>query len=339
VPPVPVPEPTIGVIAHARSGTDARRMLTPAGRFTLEEKVSIVRRVARGAAEGGARRLLGMPEPQRIVARATAVERALRTELLDLTVTFTEADTVQAAGMLRDAGCGVVVVLGGDGTNRAVALGWPDAPVIPLSTGTNNAFPVHVEPTVAGVAAGLVAAAAVPLAAVSRPAKVVRVRIDAVHGRPARDDLALVDVVTIDEQIVGSLEPFRGPTLGDAVVARAVPHAVGVAGAVGLVRPCRPDDDGAVHARFVPPGTAGARRVRAALGPGWFDDVHVASDRALALGEEVAVAGPRLLALDGERHHRLVPGQRAVLSVQRDGPRVVDVRAVLAAASDGGLLG
>jgi hypothetical protein len=336
---VPAPPPTIGVIAHARSGTDARRMLTPAGRFTLEEKVSIVRRVARGAAEGGARRLLGMPEPQRIVARATATERALRTELLDLVVTFTEADTVNAAAMLRDAGCSVLVVLGGDGTNRAVALGWPDAPVIPLSTGTNNAFPVHLEPTVAGVAAGLVAAGAVPLAAVSRPAKVVRVRLGASSRRPAQDDLALVDAVTIDEQIVGSLEPFRGHTLGDAVVARALPHAVGVAGTVGLVRPCRPDDDGAVHVRFAPPGTAGARRMRAPLGPGWFDDVHVVLDRPLALGEEVEVTGPCLLALDGERHHQLEPGQRAVLSVHRDGPRVVDVRAVLAAAADGGLLG
>jgi hypothetical protein len=341
---VPEPEPggalpTIGVIAHARSGTDARRMLTPAGRFTLEEKVSIVRRVARGAVEGGARRLLGMPEPQRIVGRATATERALHTELLDMAVTFTEGDTVRAAAMLRDAGCAVVVVLGGDGTNRAVALGWPDAPVIPLSTGTNNAFPIHIEPTVAGVAAGLLAVGAVPLAAVSRPAKVVRIRIDAGGGRPASDDLALVDVVTIDEVVVGSLEPFHGATLGDAVVARAEPHAVGVAGTVGLIRSCRPDADGGVHVRFAPPGTEGARRLRAPLGPGWFDDVHVASDRALGLGEEVVVEGPCLLALDGERHHRLEPGQRAVLCVERDGPRVVDVRAVLAAAADGGLLG
>ena len=55
---------------------------------------------------------------------------------------------------MREAGCGALVVLGGDGTQRAVAKAWRDAPLVPLSTGTNNVFPLHVEATAAGLAAG-----------------------------------------------------------------------------------------------------------------------------------------------------------------------------------------
>ena len=48
------------------------------------------------------------------------------------------------------------------------------------------------------------------------------------------------------------------------------------------------------------------------------------------------MAGPLLLAFDGERKRRLVDGERVVLSVRADGPWVVDVGTVMALASAGG---
>ena len=50
-----------------------------------------------------------------------------------------------------------VVLLGGDGTMRAAAPGLGDTPMLALSTGTNNAFPIMMEATVAGMAVGLIA--------------------------------------------------------------------------------------------------------------------------------------------------------------------------------------
>jgi hypothetical protein len=53
----------------------------------------------------------------------------------------------------------------------------------------------------------------------------------------------------------------------------------------------------------------------------------------------VVVSGPLLLAFDGERKRRLVAGEEVVLAVRRDGPRVVDVAAVMSrAAADGAYL-
>ena len=43
-----------------------------------------------------------------------------------------------------------------DGTNRAAVKGWRDAPLLTISTGTNNVFPMMVEGTTAGMAAALV---------------------------------------------------------------------------------------------------------------------------------------------------------------------------------------
>jgi hypothetical protein len=56
----------------------------------------------------------------------------------------------------------------------------------------------------------------------------------------------------------------------------------------------------------------------------------------IAFGEEVAVTGPGVLAFDGERERVLKPHQRARLTVQRDGPWVIDVAKTLAQAAASG---
>ena len=53
--------------------------------------------------------------------------------------------------------------------------------------------------------------------------------------------------------------------------------------------------------------------------------------------EPVEVAGPGVLAFDGDRERSLAPGQRARLWVTRDGPRRIDVAAALERAAAEGL--
>ena len=77
--------------------------------------------------------------------------------------------------------CDLVIVVGGDGTSRDVAKGWLDAPLLAVSTGTNNVFPVWTEATSVGTAAGLVASGQVPMATAARRAKVLHV---SQHGPP-----------------------------------------------------------------------------------------------------------------------------------------------------------
>jgi hypothetical protein len=325
----------IGLIVNPRSGDDVRRVIASAGSSTLEDKVSIVRRVVKGAVAVGATRFVTNVEPHQIVRRATETMRGVTIDRLDGPIEHNEDDTTRAAARMRDLGCAVVVVLGGDGTNRAAAKGWPALPVIPLSTGTNNAFPYWVEPTVAGAAAGILATGVIAATGdVMRTAKVVRVEMP---ETPESTDLALIDAVAVADRWVGSLELFDPDTMRVAVLTRADPAAIGFSAVGGLLQPCSPDDPHGLLVRFTPPGNGAGLHLRAPTAPGHFAEMGVAEVRQLALGEPVAVDGPLLLAFDGERKRRLLEGERAVLRVCRDGPRVVDVAAVMAGAAQRGV--
>ena len=320
---------TVGILVNPRSGSDVRRLLTSAGSSTIEDKVSILRRIVHGAAEAGAEQAVLTRDPFSITRRATEnLQLRLKLNFLDLPLHHNERDSVDAAQAMRDAGCGCVVSLGGDGTNRALALGWPDAPLIPLSTGTNNAFPLHVEPTVAGVAAGLVATGAVDLNAHSDRAKVVSVEVRG-GDSGAETDMALIDAIAVDDPYVGSLELFDPETMLVGVLTRADPASIGFSGLAGTVLPCTPDEERGVMLEFMAPSRSPARLVRGALAPGWFATVGLARAEYLDLDTSVEVAGPCLLAFDGERSRRLHPGQTASLRVVRQGPRVIDVGSVV----------
>jgi hypothetical protein len=318
----------VGIVANPVSGKDIRRLIANASTSTLAEKYTIVRRAVIGAAEVGADRFWFMREPHDLCARATeTLDLGASYGHVDVPLRYDESDTTRTAAEMRRLGCGALVVLGGDGTNRAVALGWPDAPVVPISTGTNNVFPFHVEATLAGAAAGLVATGRLALDEVSRPAKVVLIEVDG-----EADDLALIDAVLVNERFVGSRALLAPSTMRVAVLARAEPASVGVSSIGGLLSPCGPEDEAGVLVRLVAPGTA-PRRLRAPLAPGRYDEVGVAECVRLGPGEPIEVTGPGILALDGERQRVLAPGQSARLRVERRGPQVIEVERALRLAA------
>jgi len=325
---------TVGILANPMSGRDVRRLAARASTTTPEIKRDQVSRAAIGAVAGGAKRLLVVAEPFRISTSAVEnLELGAEISVLDVGAELRAADTARAVARMREADCGALIVLGGDGTNRVVAKAWPDAPLVPISTGTNNVFPLHVEATAAGLAAGLVASARVPLALVSRPVKVVRVEIE---GEPP--DLAVIDAALLVDDAVGNYMPFEPRKLRRLVLARAEPAAVGMSPIGGLLDPCGDGDDFAVEVACGAPEAPG-RTLLAPVSPGLFRGVRVIAHRRLALGETVTVEGPGVLAFDGDRERALAAGQRARLAVVREGPRRIDVEATLRrAAAEGAFL-
>ncbi len=325
---------TVGLLVNPRSGSDVRRVVASAGASTLESKISIVRRLALGAAQVADLRWLTLPEPHQIVRRAVETRKEIVAESLDLQPHFDEGDTTRAAQMLREAGADIVVVLGGDGTNRAAAKGWLTMPVLPLSTGTNNAFPFHVEPTVAGVALGLFVAGVADATVAFGQAKVVHIEgVD--DGGHTTNDLALIDAVAVADRFVGSLDLFDPDTMSLAVLTRADPASIGFSSVGGLLEPVGTGDDCGLLIRFVPPETA-RRTLVAPTAPGHHATIGYEEIRRLDFGERVEVAGPMLLAVDGERKISIAAGQQVTLRVARDGPFVFDVDAVMHRAVEQG---
>lgn len=305
--------------------------MAAAGRSTIEDKISIVRRLVLGARATGITQIVVNHDPHQIVRRATETLRHI--ELIQVTekLLFAEEDSTRAAIAMREHGCAAIAVLGGDGTNRAVAKGWRDVPVIPVSTGTNNAFPEFIEPTIAGTSLGLVAQGVVGLADCARTAKLVHIEVRGGEADQSREpDIALIDAVAVADLYVGSLELFDPATMRLAVLTRADPAAIGFAGVAGLLQPLAASEEDGLLVRFAPVDGHEGLVVNAPTAPGHHHPIGVSEVRRVGLGDTVTIEGPVLLALDGERKRRVYEGQSAALTVRRDGPVVIDPHQVMA---------
>ncbi|MCZ6709388.1 MAG: NAD(+)/NADH kinase [Gammaproteobacteria bacterium] len=321
---------TIGIIANPASGKDVRRLVARASVFDNQEKQAIVRRVIVGLVAAGADEVAYLDDRHGIVRMALEDARApLRSTAVAATEMANALDTISAARALKDVGCDVVITLGGDGTNRAFTLGWRDAPLIPMSTGTNNVFPMLVEATIGGAAAGLIATGKVSIEEVSSQHKVIQV---AVEGE--REDVALIDAVLSSERFVGARALLAPEQLQLALLTRADPAAVGMTAIGGLLTPL--SDKAEFGLLLELGGEDGGDRVTAPIAPGYYREVQVRSHRLVNFVEEITVQGPGVLAFDGERERVLKRGQRAMFSLSRSGPWVVDVKKTLHLAAEKG---
>ena len=267
----------VGLVANPASGKDIRRLAGKASVFDNREKLAIVRRAVIGAIAAGARRFVYMSDSHGIVKQAiaeTTIPRGVRFEALPSSGTASAMDTIVAAEQMAQKDCAVVLVLGGDGTNRAFVRGWRDATLVSLSTGTNNVFPVMAEATVAGMALGLIAAGTVASRLVATQAKVIDVDIE-----EAEQDIALIDAVITRDAFIGAKALLDPSQLKEALLCRAEPAAVGITSLGGLVRPVSDKDDFGLHLTFA----KGGRQLLAPMGPGMFAKVEIGKTRLVKL--------------------------------------------------------
>ncbi|HEV8650834.1 MAG TPA: NAD(+)/NADH kinase [Actinomycetes bacterium] len=316
---------TVGLIANPAAGRDIRRLTAHASVVPNHEKASIVRRVLHGLAAAGVDTVVYLADNAGIMAAAVDGGRPpVAMEPLGHRAHGWASDSTAAAGLLAAAGVGAIVTLGGDGTNRAVAAACGDVPLVAVSTGTNNVFPTMVDGTVAGLAAGLVATGAVEPDRVASRAK--RVEVEAT----GTTDFALIDAAACTDPFVGARAIWDPGRVLALVLTRAEPWSVGLSAIGGQLRPLAPGEPAGLYVEL-----GDGPEVVAAVAPGVVARVPVASWRLLALGEPVTLGGgARTVALDGERELAVDGGASAAVTLT--GPRVVDIRATLAAAAGSG---
>lgn len=318
---------TVGFVVNPHAGKDIRRLTTPASQTSDVTKVGIVRRAIVAAGESGAERILVAPDTHRLGERA-AEGLDLPVEILDEPLSGSRHDTIGAARRFWKEQAGAVIALGGDGTARDIALGWPDAPLIAISTGTNNVYPSAIDGTSAGAAAGFVASGAVGVDEVGRRSKRIVVHVDDRDG--SLDDVALVDVAFIDADFVGA-RAVRDPLSVTAVVAAlATPASTGLSSIAGRIHPVDRWTKGGVFVRL----GAGTRSVRVPLAPGSFTTMHIAEVRSLAEGETITLTGRTILAFDGERDVPVGPDGTVSCRVESNGPILIDVERTLTLAAE-----
>jgi len=312
------------------SGRDVRRLAARAGTSTHEQKRNQITRAVLGAFNSGVEDVFLVKEPYRIASGAVQhLAMKERIHLLDISLTHSSADTIRSVNMMRACGCGALITLGGDGTNRDVARSWPDAPIIPISTGTNNVFPVMAEASAAGAAAGLIASDRIQLVEVARQCKLISVNIE-----DGDEDLALVDAVLLVDDFIGSLLPYDTARIREILLARSEPTATGTSAIGGYLLPAGFNDDFGVQ---ITCGNTQNYKLKVPISVGLYETVYIDSFQKLSLGVKTEWQGPGILALDGDREIELKPYQSATLMVERTGPWIIDVNQTMQLAATRGL--
>ena len=342
--PFPVVEGSaIGIIPNPMSGRDIRRIISQASVFPNTEKASMVLRILRTVGTLGVERVLLSTDTFGIAAgvhreikrmsgaRSTAHVRWPKVEFLTLErPTGTATDTTAFAETMAGQCAAAVVLLGGDGTMRAAVPGLGETPMLALSTGTNNAFPVMIEATVAGMALGMIATGLAPEP--TAHAKLLHVEVTRANGG-VQHEVALVDVCVNTLGVLGARALWKADSLRELYCTFAEPHSIGLTSIAGRLTPTGRHEPRGVAMRLDDPSVA-AHTVLAPLAPGLLEWVGVLGSTELQLNEPHPVELERgTIALDGEREVEFGPDDAVTVTLAQDGPRVIDVPAVLAASA------
>jgi predicted polyphosphate/ATP-dependent NAD kinase len=332
---------TVGIIANPVSARDIRRVIANATALQITDRANIVLRVLSCVKACGVEKVLLMPENGGIRHHVRrGIDRAEnqgqtqfpQVEYLDYKISGTVDDTLKAARLMREAGVGAIVVLGGDGTHRAVVTACGDVPIAGISTGTNNAFPEHREPTVTGLAVGLAVTGRVPpdIAFASNKKLLVRVN-DA-------EEIALVDVAVVTERYIGARALWRTETFRELFVTFADPEVIGMSAIAGLLEPVTRAEAGGLHVRL---GTEDESRflLETPIAPGYMRGIGIREYRRMPAGKRYRPeirAGS--IALDGERELSFSEKDDVTIELVSDAFRTVDVSATMQHAARHGLM-
>ena len=332
----------IGILVNPRAARDVRRLVTGASSIPVSERIAICHRIVRGLSVLDVGQILMMPDRDNIAMKLkTAVERErLSTSaklpgvrILDMPVTDSAQDTLEAVQLMVKAKVGALVVLGGDGTHRLVAHACGKTPLVCISTGTNNAFPGNPEATIAGLAAGAVGRRLVAPDIVCQSNKRLCVRVNSQDTIPA-----LVDVCITTETQTGTRALWRSNRLRKLFLTFAEPGQVGLSSIGSLLSPTTREGDNGL-AIDIDPTAKTFKKLMAPIAPGLFEPVTITNYRPISINQKYMMdSSAGTLAYDGEREVTLSTGDRIEITLDRRGPRTIDVAKTIENIAHSGFL-
>ena len=327
----------VGIIANPSAGKDIRRLISQSRFVSNQEKVNIVRRVIEGLSGVGIEEVVLMPDYGRISQEAASTASDdISVRFLEMPVFNSELDTIRAAKTMKEEGVSAIVTLGGDGTNRAVALGTCEIPILPLSTGTNNVFPFFIEGTLAGMAAGTVALGLVDEEECAPKCK----KLSVYKSRDMAMDLldvALVDIAVSAKSHVGARAIWEIDTVSQIFLALARPDSIGLSSIGGMASPISEGDLSGLHIEIDPQSTN--KFVLAPVTAGNVSKVGIKRVSQMEPGRAYVVnSSPCTIALDGERSIPLREGDSVTIVLSADGPPVIDPHKTLHIVGKKGIL-
>lgn len=326
----------IGIVCNPQSGKDIRRLFTAATTIDDMEKQNILERILLSAAALGKQKVYIMPDRLgygNILIRKGSMQGypgdLSQLEVYDMIRNETQRDSIVFASEMEKIGADVLIVMGGDGTSRAVAKGTCNVPTISLSTGTNNVYPELMEATVAGIAAAVVAQHAVDISKYTYKAKRIHI-----YKNGEYVDMALIDLVFCRNPFTGAKAIWDYKEIDSVIVTQCSISSIGFSALVGTNRTITAEDDFGAAADF----TDDKPNKLSPVGAGIVEKIHICNERTLQFGEKVEkkMMYQGTLAMDGEREIFFDVGDVITCVIERDGPIRVKVKEIIEAARNAG---
>lgn len=319
-----MPKHLIGLIINPMAGRDIRRLVAYASLQSGPEKALGAKRIMAGMAAVADVEVL-LPDDRAGFFAWLKEETAntLPVRLVSRPIGEEDSTTLWVR-MLVDAGARVLVVVGGDGTQRNVAEAAPTVPVLPIAGGTNNVACYLGDQTAGGYAVARYLADGLDPREVGTRAKILRV------GLPGgREALALIDVALTRQNYTGAMAIWDPGDVVALILTVADPVRPGLSNVGGFHHHLTQQEAGGLHIAMGPGGS----EIPAVLAPGLVANFPVASVDRVDFDQPILLRADRdggTLSLDGERTVVLRPNEEAEVRIRRDGPFVLDPLRILA---------
>lgn len=325
---------SIGIIANPASGKDIRRLVSYATVIDNNEKVNIVKRIVLGAQGLGIDEIILMPDYFQIgykVIEELNCKGVLKTKctILEMPLSASSNDSTIAAKYMEELNVGCIVILGGDGTSRAVAKGIVNTPILPVSTGTNNVYPSMLEGTVVGMAA---AATSI----LNKPENTcIKDKCIEVYVNNEKADIALIDAVISSDIVLGSRAIWDTNRIKHVTVTRCHPASIGFSAIAGSIEIVTPEDDFGYSLDLDEEGNS----YLVPLAAGMLQEVKTKNEKKCLLDYDYDFNMEErcIIALDGEREVTLKNKDLLTFKITRNGPWRVNPNKVLEVAQKHGL--
>jgi len=326
---------SIGIIANPASGKDIRRLVSHATTIDNNEKINIVERIILGAQQCGVEVVYMMPDSYNMAYRVcdsldNCGELRCKVDVIDMFQFDGVEDTIKAAEFMEERELGCIVTLGGDGTNRGVAKAVKEVPLIAISTGTNNVYPVMIEGTIAGMGAAVVASGKFDKNLYSIKDKRIEIYKD---GRLV--DIALIDAVISKEVFVGSKAIWDMDSIVKIFVTKCHPASIGFSSVLGSKKIISDLDD---FGACVNVNSTQKYSVISPIAAGIVTPIGIDEPVIMELDDtyEYYTHHRGTIALDGEREIEFAENEKFEFKISRNGPYHVDVKKALEVAQING---
>lgn len=303
--------PSIGIVVNPLAGKDVRRIIGYASVVDNIEKIEILRRILVGLLQFDVKEFHFMPDvfgfaektldslKKSDLARVSEKVRILPFEPLG-----EAGDSTRAGAMMNAMGLDCIIVLGGDGTNKAVASGCGRTPLLPISTGTNNVFPYRIDGTVAGIVAGAYATALR-----ENPRALLEENMFNIYINDRLVNHALIDVVLYNEPFTSSRAMWEPEKILFVAISRCMREPVVGMSSIAQIARCKLRKEELGFACYI--GTEKAKiRVVTPIAPGLVREIPISRVKGLVAGHRYRVY-PELpvkwctVSVDGERENEV----------------------------------